>query len=153
MSPSNIWGTPTPSEVGGSTWGGTRDPYYTPLQVRRDTIMLDEDKMEVDMTSSKLQSYHCDKAYKVQKLDFFYRDYDKLDNWVNQLWIYFEFNNIEPGKQTLFILIYLQGRVEYWMRPYISNYFNKDKEILKMITSFREFLREIHKIFGKSNKK
>ncbi|KYG40125.1 hypothetical protein M433DRAFT_160878, partial [Acidomyces richmondensis BFW] len=51
-------------------------------------------------------------ASKVAKLDFYYGDRYKLSDWLNQMNLYFLFNDITRNK-TLFATTYLRGRAQH----------------------------------------
>lgn len=46
---------------------------------------------------------------KVAKLDMFYKDRYKLDDWLNQILIYFALENVLAAKQSLTAASYLRG--------------------------------------------
>ena len=50
-----------------------------------------------------------DGASKVAKPDLYYGDRNKLEDWLNQMSLYFKFNEITKD-QTLFASTYLRGR-------------------------------------------
>ena len=59
-----------------------------------------------------------DNSIKVAKPDYYYGDRSKLDDWLNQMALYFRFENItQDPKKTLLASSYLRGQVQQWIRP------------------------------------
>ena len=52
-----------------------------------------------------------DNSIKVAKPDYYYGDRSKLDDWLNQMALYFRFENItQDPKKTLLASSYLRGQ-------------------------------------------
>lgn len=92
-------------------------------------------------------------ASKVAKPDFYYGDRHKLGDWLNQMHLYFVFNNIQNNK-TLFATTYMRGRAQHWIKPYLDKYLGKDNEDEEGIfADFGRFRRLVESIFGIHNSK
>lgn len=118
-------GTPTPSEVG----GGRRENFRT-----------------TDIGGS---------TSGVAKPDFYYGDRNALDDWLNQVDMFYEFNNVANDRKTLFATTYLRGRAQHWMRPYLNKHMGSDAEdkasVAPMFSNFNVFKAQIKTIFGTAN--
>ena len=58
---------------------------------------------------------------KVAKPDMFYRDRYKLDDWLNQVLLYFVIEGVPETKQALTVASYLRGDAQQWIRPRLTD--------------------------------
>jgi hypothetical protein len=91
-------------------------------------------------------------ASKVAKPDFYYGDRHKLGDWLNQMNLYFLFNDINRNK-TLFATTYLRGRAQHWIKPYLDKYLRQREDEEGIFADFKQFSRVIESIFGIHNSK
>ncbi len=89
---------------------------------------------------------------KVAKPDFYYSDRYKLGDWINQLQLYFLFNNIGQNR-TLFAATYMRGRAQHWIKPYLDKYLSEGKDEDGIFGNFTKFRIAIQAIFGIHNDK
>jgi len=87
--------------------------------------------------------------------DYFYGDRNALDDWINQMEIYFMFNNVDDDKKVVFATSFLRGRAQHWIKPYITGYLANtlDDSTKPMFYSFTNFKIPLRAIFGISNEK
>jgi hypothetical protein len=88
---------------------------------------------------------------KVAKPDLYYGDRQGLDDWLNQMDLYFIFTPMEDVKKTIFASTYLRGRAQHWMKPMLQKYLNEREDPDGIMRSFVRFKAEIRRIFGISN--
>jgi hypothetical protein len=88
---------------------------------------------------------------KVAKPDLYYGDRQGLDDWLNQMDLYFIFTPMEERKKTIFASTYLRGRAQHWMKPMLQRFLNEQEDTDGIIMSFVKFKKEIRRIFGISN--
>ena len=94
----------------------------------------------------------------VAKLNLFYGDCDKVDNWLMQLQVYFTFqksNLLPANRQPLFAMTYMRGNAHKWIKPYVIKYLSGegvDEGIDAWMESFARFKVEVKRILGLSNK-
>jgi hypothetical protein len=88
---------------------------------------------------------------KVAKPDLYYGDRQGLDDWLNQMDLYFIFTPMEEAKKTIFASTYLRGRAQHWMKPMLQKFLDKREDTDGIIASFVKFKNEIRRIFGISN--
>jgi len=91
-------------------------------------------------------------ASKVAKPDFYYGDRHKLGDWLNQMNLYFLFNDINRNK-TLFATTYLRGRAQHWIKPYLDKYLREKEDEEGIFADFNKFSKVIESIFGIHNSK
>ena len=91
------------------------------------------------------------KDTKVAKPDLYHGDRQKLDDWLNQVEMYFMFTPLESNKKTLFATTYLRGRAQHWMKPMLQKYLDGKGDTDGILQSFNKFKEEIRRIFGISN--
>jgi hypothetical protein len=88
---------------------------------------------------------------KVAKPDLYYGDRQGLDDWLNQMDLYFIFTPIEERKKTIFASTYLRGRAQHWMKPMLQKFLNDQEDTDGIMMSFVKFKKEVRRIFGISN--
>ena len=86
---------------------------------------------------------------KVAKPDKYHGDRDGLEDWLLQLDMYYQFNEVD--KKTLFAATYLRGRAQHWFRPLLRAYMDDNKDEDELFKDFKNFKGEIRRIFGTSN--
>ena len=98
-----------------------------------------------------------ERGISVAKPDLFYGDYDKVDDWLMQLQVYFTFQRddlLPTSKQPLFAMIYMRGNAQKWIKPYVVKYLSGegvDEDINAWMESFARFKVKIRRILGLSN--
>ena len=99
-----------------------------------------------------------ERGISVAKPDLFYRDCDKVDDWLMQLQVYFTFQRDDlllTSKQPLFAMTYMRGNVQKWIKPYVVKYLSGEgveEGIDAWMESFARFKVEVKRILGPSNK-
>jgi hypothetical protein len=88
---------------------------------------------------------------KVAKPDLYYGDRQGLDDWLNQMDLYYIFTPMEEAKKTIFASTYLRGRAQHWMKPMLQKFLNDREDTDGIMMSFVKFKKEIRRIFGISN--
>lgn len=85
------------------------------------------------------------------KPDMYYGDRNKLDDWVNQLRLYFLFQQTNATHKTLFASTYLRGRAQHWMKPHLTQYLTDRTDPKGLFSNFENFVKELDLIFGVTN--
>lgn len=88
----------------------------------------------------------------IAKPDFFYGDRNKVDDWLNQLRMYFFFKGTPKPQQVMIAATFMRGRAQHWMKPEISS-FLKDPgayDAKGIMRSFEPFAKDLKVIFGAS---
>jgi hypothetical protein len=88
---------------------------------------------------------------KVAKPDLYYGDRQGLNDWLNQMDLYYIFTPMEEAKKTIFASTYLRGRAQHWMKPMLQKFLNDREDTDGIMMSFVKFKKEIRRIFGISN--
>ncbi|CAD0040808.1 unnamed protein product [Aureobasidium pullulans] len=88
---------------------------------------------------------------KVAKPDLYYGDRQGLDDWLNQMDLYYIFTPMEEAKKTIFASTYLRGRAQHWMKPMLQKFLDRREDTDGIMVSFAKFKTEIRRIFGISN--
>ena len=102
------------------------------------------------VASTNRASSHDDKM-KVAKPDMFYGDRYKLDDWLNQVLLYFGMEGIPEAKQALIAASYLRGDAQQWIRPRLTDKLLRNHDPEGIFGSFRAFVNAIRSIYGLSN--
>ena len=88
------------------------------------------------------------------KVDFFYGDRNKLDDWINQLLLHFELDGISSHKKRCLIAtMHLRGEAQHWMRPRTKDFIMHQKDESGIFSNFVSFCNEMKTIYGFSNEK
>ena len=93
--------------------GGTPQHYALPALASDRIQGVVNNNGDAESDDNGRQRYH---YVKVAKLDLFYRDRHKYDNWIIQLDTYFMFNKIEDNKKTAFAFTFIRGKAHYWLK-------------------------------------
>ena len=56
------------------------------------------------------------------KPDLFFGDRAKLEDWFNQLGLYFMYNNVGNPNKSLFAASHCRGRAQHYLKPLLSAY-------------------------------
>ena len=67
----------------------------------------------------------------VTKPDLFYSERNKVDNWLMQLQVYFQFQpemKLPKEKWPLFTTTYMRGNAHRWIKPYVNKYLSEDRD-------------------------
>lgn len=94
-----------------------------------------------------------DLSRRVGKPDFYHGDRGKLDDWLNQLDLYFMFENVAQNRRTLFAITYMRGRAQHWIKPRLTAHFQEEEDEEEIIVNFNNFKAAIRRVFGISNEK
>ncbi|KAI6849248.1 hypothetical protein KC323_g9575 [Hortaea werneckii] len=95
-----------------------------------------------------------DNNIKVAKPDYYYGDRSKLDDWLNQMALYFRFENItQDPKKTLLASSYLRGQVQQWIRPRLHEVLHQNIDTEGIFNSWDNYVKAIRNIYGLSNEK
>ncbi len=92
-----------------------------------------------------------DDNMKVAKPDFYYGDRYKLDDWLNQVLLYFTLENVKDGKRALTAASYLRGEAQQWIRPRLTDKLLRNQDVEGLFVSFPAFVNKIRGIYGLSN--
>ena len=93
----------------------------------------------------------------IAKLDLFYGERNKVDDWLMQLQVYFQFQpetNLPKEKWPLFATTYMRGNTYQWIKPYINKHLSGNRGndgTDEWMTTWRLFKEEVKKILGLSN--
>ena len=90
---------------------------------------------------------------KVAKPDLYHGDRNNLDDWLNQLELYFLFNSVPPERKSLFATTYMRGRAQHWIKPFLGKFLQDHEDEDEIFGNFNNFKTEIKRIFGISNEK
>ena len=96
---------------------------------------------------------HDNSSSKVAKPDFFYGDRNKLDDWINQVYLYFRLEGIPDGRRSLTAASYLRGEAQQWIRPRLTDVLAHGKDSGGIFGDFDKFCEELRGIYGLSNDK
>lgn len=96
---------------------------------------------------------------KVAKPDLYYGDRNKLDEWLTQLDLFFQFQggDVPANRRVLFATTYMRDRAHKWIRPYQKKYLEQDNDnedleaITQWMESYPRFRTKIKSVFGISN--
>ncbi|KAI7019968.1 hypothetical protein KC355_g2898, partial [Hortaea werneckii] len=89
---------------------------------------------------------------KVAKPDFFYGERTKLDDWLNQLMIFFKEEGItKDAKKTITASSYLRGQAQQWIRPRLQEVLVTNKDAEGIFNDWNKFVEAIRNIYGLSN--
>lgn len=77
-----------------------------------------------------------DLSRRVGKPDFYHGDRGKLDDWLNQLDLYFMFENVAQNRRTLFAITYMRGRAQHWIKPRLTAHFQEEEDKEEIIVNF-----------------
>ena len=95
-----------------------------------------------------------DNNIKVARPDYYYGDRSKLDDWLNQMALYFRFENItQDPKKTLLASSYLRGQVQQWIRPRLHEVLHQNIDTEGIFNSWDNYVKAIRNIYGLSNEK
>lgn len=91
---------------------------------------------------------------KVAKPDYFHGERNKLDDWVNQMMMYFVLEGIsnEP-KRTLIATSFLRGEAQHWIRPKLTRMLEDRTDTDGIFTTWDGFTTAIRNVYGLSNDK
>lgn len=88
---------------------------------------------------------------KINKPDVFKGDRRKLDDWLNQMEIYFFFEKTPNDQKTLLATTYMRDRAQHWIKPMLTDYLRERKDPKGIFGRFQSFRDEVERIFGISN--
>ncbi|KAI7152047.1 hypothetical protein KC349_g9171 [Hortaea werneckii] len=89
---------------------------------------------------------------KVAKPDFFHGERAKLDDWLNQLMIFFKMEGItQDSRKTITASSYLRGQAQQWIRPRLQEVLVHDRDTDEIFSSWSNFVEAIRNIYGLSN--
>lgn len=93
-----------------------------------------------------------DNSGPMAKPDFFYGDRNKVEDWLNQLRMYFFFKGTPSGQQTMMAATYLRGRAQHWLKPEVTEFLSDpgSYNAKGVMRSFKEFSKQLKLIFGAS---
>lgn len=83
--------------------------------------------------------------------DMFHGKRETLDDWLNQLDLFFLFQRIPDGEKTLLATTYMRGRAQHWIRPKLREYLDSETDDEKIFTEYPKFKEAVSRIFGLSN--
>ncbi len=93
-----------------------------------------------------------DTYLKVARPDFYYRDCNKLDDWLNQIMLYFRLEGIrEDARKTIIALSYLWGEAQSWIRPKLQDALIRNIDKDRSFNDWDKFVGTIKGIYGLSN--
>ena len=88
----------------------------------------------------------------VSKPDLYHGDRIKLDEWLLQFDLFFDFQgqNIEEVKKVSLATTYMRGTALQWIKPHIKKYMDGDAEedLTVWMEDFSEFKSHIRQVFG-----
>ena len=93
-------------------------------------------------------------SVKVAKPDFFHGERSKLDDWLNQLMIFFKEEGVrQDTKKTMIASSYLRGQVQQWIRPRLHEVLHQNIDTEGIFNSWDNYVKAIRNIYGLSNEK
>lgn len=91
---------------------------------------------------------------KIGKPDYFQGERSKLDDWVNQMMLYFALNRINNDqKRTMTAAFYLRGEAQNWIRPRLQRWLIERKDSDGLFSTWDTFVETIRSIYGLNNDK
>ncbi|KAI7517710.1 hypothetical protein KC331_g21573, partial [Hortaea werneckii] len=89
---------------------------------------------------------------KVAKPDFFHGERSKLDDWLNQLMIFFKMEGItQDSRKTIIASSYLRGQPQQWIRPRLQELLVDEHDADRIFSNWSNFVQAIRNIYGLSN--
>ena len=76
---------------------------------------------------------------------------DKLDDWLNQLELYFMFLRTPLPSRTLLAATFMRGRAQHWFKPQLTKFMDEQDDPKGIFDDFDNFKGEIRQIFGVNN--
>ena len=67
----------------------------------------------------------------VAKPDLFYSERNKVDDWLMQLQVYFQFQpemKLPKEKWPLFTTTYMRGNAHQWIKPYVNRHLSGNRD-------------------------
>ena len=101
--------------------------------------------------SSVTRTSSSDDKLKTARPDFFHGERHKLDDWLNQMLLYFRFEGVREERQALTAASYLRGEAQQWIRPKLTVKLLHNQDPEGTLTDFRTFVNAIRSIYGLSN--
>ena len=92
-----------------------------------------------------------DDKMKVARPDFFYGDRYKLDDWLNQILLYFHLEGVKEEKRSLTAASYLRGEAQRWVQPRQTDKLLRNQDPEGLFGDFRWFVLKVRSIYGLSN--
>ena len=90
-------------------------------------------------------------ADKAGKPELFYGDRNKVDTWLNQLYVYFTLHQVPQNRRTLEATMYLRGDAERWFRDRLLGFVHNQEDPDGLFTHFGRFAQEVKRVRGPSN--
>ena len=90
---------------------------------------------------------------KVNALNKYYEDRIRLKNWITQIKIYFTFYLVLGNKKTLLISIFLQKRVQHWLKLNLRKHLKNEEDSKEIFINFDVFKKELRRVFEIFNEK
>lgn len=99
----------------------------------------------------------------VAKPDLYHGERSKLEDWLMQVDLFFEFDGakIPPQKRVALVTTYMRGRALQWMKPHLHKYKNptidgdgdivRDDDLDEMMHDLEQFKKVIRRNFGNNN--
>lgn len=87
------------------------------------------------------------------KPDMYYGDRNKLDDWFNQLEMYFLFNRTGPDQKSLFATTFLRGQAQHYIKPLLTAFLSDRTDTMNIFAQFDRFKLYMKAVFGISNEK
>jgi len=88
---------------------------------------------------------------KVGKPDMYHGKREGLDDWLNQLDLFFLFNGTPNNRKTLMATTYMRGRAQHWIKPKLRTFLDDGTDTGTIFSNYSMFKVEIRRIFGTSN--
>ena len=86
------------------------------------------------------------------KPDYFYGDRNKVDDWINQLMMYFVLEGVQgDARKTLTASSYLRGEAQHWIRPLLHQFLVNRDDSEGMFNDWPTYMAKIRNIYGLSN--
>lgn len=101
--------------------------------------------------SSSRQEARADDTKGPAKPDYYYGDRNKLEDWFNQLQIYFIFHQTANAVKTVYASSYLRGRAQHYFKPLLSAYLQDRTDSKGVFTNFNAFKAYMKEVFGITN--
>src|ERR1700761_930712 len=85
------------------------------------------------------------------KPDLFYGDRNKLEDWFNQLGLYYMLSQTPPQHRTVFAVTYLRGRAQHYVKPLLTKFLQDKTDPKGIFRDFDVFKQYMKEVFGVTN--
>ena len=85
--------------------------------------------------------------------DHFYGERHKLEDWFNQLGLYFMFHETRDPQKTIFAVSFLRGQAQHYFKPVLTLYVWDRTDTIGVFSNYSNFQGYMRNVFSVSSER